>query len=166
VELGVPLCTQVGHTGPLLPSEPGRPIPYLDDVLLEFPELVVVGGHVGFPWVDEVISLAMKYPNFHIDTSAYVAHRLPAALVDYLRGAGRGRVLFGTNWPMLSASRALERIDELGLDDEARSLYLEGNARRLFALDPDDGGAAPGGPVTAHPGAGAARRRPVGPPAR
>jgi hypothetical protein len=56
VELGIPFCTQVGHTGPLCPSEPGRPIPYLDDVLLEFPELVVVGGHVGYPWIDEVIS--------------------------------------------------------------------------------------------------------------
>jgi predicted TIM-barrel fold metal-dependent hydrolase len=71
VELGVPLCTQIGHTGPLCPSEPGRPIPYLDDVLLEFPELVVVGGHVGYPWIDEVLSLATKYPNFHIDTSTH-----------------------------------------------------------------------------------------------
>ena len=70
VELGVPFCTQIGHTGPLCRSEPGRPIPYLDDVLLDFPELVVVGGHVGFPWIDEVISLAHKYPNFYVDTSA------------------------------------------------------------------------------------------------
>lgn len=135
VELGIPLCTQVGHTGPLFPSEPGRPIPYLDTVLLEFPDLVVVGGHVGYPWIDEVLSLAIKYPNFHIDTSAYAVHRLPAALVDYLRGAGRARVLFGTNWPMLSAQRCLERLDDLHLDDEARGLFLGGNAARVFALD-------------------------------
>jgi len=135
VELGVPLCTQIGHTGPLCPSEPGRPIPYLDDVLLEFPDLVVVGGHVGYPWIDEVLSLATKYPNFHVDTSAYAAHRLPAPLVDYMRGRGRTRVLFGTNWPMLGAERALARLDDLGLDDEARDLYLSGNARRVFGLD-------------------------------
>jgi uncharacterized protein len=135
VELGVPLCTQIGHTGPLCPSEPGRPIPYLDDVLLEFPGLVVVGGHVGYPWIDEVLSLATKYPNFHIDTSAYAAHRLPAALVDYMRGRGRTRVMFGTNWPMLSAERALSRLDDLGLDDDATECYLSGNARRVFNLD-------------------------------
>jgi uncharacterized protein len=105
VELGVPFCTQIGHTGPLCPSEPGRPIPYLDDVLLEFPDLVVVGGHVGYPWIDEVISLATKYPNFYVDTSAYAVHRLPAALVDYMRGRGRTRVLFGTNYPMLTPTR-------------------------------------------------------------
>ena len=49
VELGIPFCLQVGHTGPLCPSEPGRPIPYLERVALEFPELVIVGGHVGHP---------------------------------------------------------------------------------------------------------------------
>jgi uncharacterized protein len=136
VELGVPFCTQIGHTGPLCPSEPGRPIPYLDEVLLDFPELVVIGGHVGFPWTAEVISLATKYPNFYVDTSAYAVHRLPADLVDYLRGRGRTRVMFGTNWPMMSADRALAGLNQLGLDEEATGLYLAGNARRVFNLGP------------------------------
>ena len=140
VELGIPFCTQVGHTGPLCPSEPGRPIPYLDDVLLEFPELVVVGGHVGYPWIDEVISLATKYPNFYVDTSAYALHRLPSALVEYLRGRGRTRVLFGTNWPMLSAGRALEHLASLELDDEATRLFLGENAVRVFTLNPRTSG--------------------------
>jgi uncharacterized protein len=135
VELGVPFCTQIGHTGPLCPSEPGRPIPYLDDVLLEFPDLTVVGGHVGYPWIDEVLSLAMKYPNFYVDTSAYAVHRLPTALVEFMRGHGRSRVLFGSNWPMLSPSRCLERLEELSLDDEARAMFLGGNAARVFRLD-------------------------------
>jgi predicted TIM-barrel fold metal-dependent hydrolase len=135
VELDVPFCTQIGHTGPLCPSEPGRPIPYLDRVLLEFPELTVVGGHVGFPWVNEVISLATKYPRFFVDTSAYALHRLPPELVAYMRGHGRRRVLFGTNWPMLSPARCLERLDALGLDDEATRLFLRDNARRVFRLD-------------------------------
>ncbi len=55
-ELGVPFCTQVGHTGPLMPSEVGRPIPYIDQVAIDFPELVVVGGHVGYPWTEEMIA--------------------------------------------------------------------------------------------------------------
>ena len=134
VELGIPFCTQIGHTGPLCPSEPGRPIPYLDNVLLEFPDLVVVGGHVGVPWIDEVISLATKYPNFFIDTSAYALHRLPAELVAFMRGRGRSRVLFGTNWPMLSPGRCLEHLDDLGLDDETTALFLGGNAARVFGL--------------------------------
>ena len=56
-ELGVPFCTQIGHTGPLMPSEVGRPI-YLDQVALDFPDLVIVGGHIGYPWTDEAIAVA------------------------------------------------------------------------------------------------------------
>ncbi|NMO02772.1 amidohydrolase [Gordonia sp. TBRC 11910] len=134
VELGVPLCTQVGHTGPLCPSEPGRPIPYLDEVLLDFPDLVVVGGHVGYPWIDEVVSLARKYPNFYLDTSAYAVHRLPAQFVDFMRGRGRTRVMFGTNWPMMTPQHSLERLDELNLDRETTELFLSGNAVRVFDL--------------------------------
>ena len=134
VELDIPFCTQIGHTGPLCPSEPGRPIPYLDDVLLEFPELVVVGGHVGYPWVDEVISLATKYPNFYVDTSAYAVHRLPVQLLDYMRGRGRTRVMFGTNWPMLSAGRCLRQLADVGFDRETCELFLGENAARVFKL--------------------------------
>ena len=134
VEEGLPFCTQIGHTGPLKRSETGRPLPYLEDVLLDFPELTVVGGHVGAPWIEEVLLLARKFPNFHIDTSAYAVHRLPEALVAFMRGAGRTRVMFGTNWPMLSPKRALEKLTDLALDDEARDVFLGGNARRVFKL--------------------------------
>jgi predicted TIM-barrel fold metal-dependent hydrolase len=97
VDAGVPFCTQIGHTGPLLSSETGRPLPYLEQVMLDFPELVVVGGHVGFPWIDELLTMTIKFPNFHVDTSAYAVHRLPPAFVDYMKGPGSDRVMFGTN---------------------------------------------------------------------
>jgi hypothetical protein len=105
-----PFLLQVGHTGPLCPSEPGRPIPYLDHVALDFPELVIVAGHIGYPWTTEMIALATKYPNLYIDTSAYKASRYPAELVDYLKRHGRAKVLFGSNhpaWPALECLRDL-----------------------------------------------------------
>lgn len=134
VDAGLPFCTQIGHTGPLKRSETGRPIPYLEEVLLDFPELAVIGGHVGFPWIDEVISLAHKFPNFYVDTSAYAVHRLPERLVRFMNAEGRSRVMFGTNAPMLSASRCLAKLDALGLDDAAKEQFLSGNARRVFSL--------------------------------
>ncbi|MGD0764824.1 MAG: amidohydrolase family protein [Dehalococcoidia bacterium] len=134
VELGIPFCTQVGHTGPLRTSETGRPIPYLDDVALEFPDLVIVGGHIGYPWTAEMIALATKYPNVYIDTSAYTARRFPSELVTYMRSNGRRKVMFATNYPMINAQRALEGLDDLDLDAEATDLFLSGNARRVFGL--------------------------------
>jgi predicted TIM-barrel fold metal-dependent hydrolase len=134
VELGIPFCTQVGHTGPLRPSETGRPIPYLDEVALDFPELTIVAGHIGYPWTQEMIALATKYENVFIDTSAYTARRYPPELVAYMRGHGRKKVLFGSNYPMIAPARALEGLDDLGLDDEAKDLFLGGNAVRAFKL--------------------------------
>jgi predicted TIM-barrel fold metal-dependent hydrolase len=132
-DLGVPFCTQIGHTGPLMPSEVGRPI-YLDQVALDFPELTIVGGHIGYPWTDEALAVATKHENVFIDTSAYVPKRYPAALVEFMRGHGRRKVLFGTNYPMLMPARALEGIDALGLDDDAKRLFLAGNAQRVYRL--------------------------------
>lgn len=133
VEEDVPFCTQIGHTTTPHSSEPGRPIPYLDEVLLDFPDLVV-GGQVGYPWVAEALSLAEKYPNFHLDTSGYPVHRLPPQLVEFMRGRGRTRVLFGSNYPMLTPQRCLARLADLRLGPAATELYLGGNARRVFSL--------------------------------
>ena len=91
VELGVPFCTQVGHTGPLRPSETGRPIPYIDEVALDFPELVIVCGHVGYPWTEEMVAVARKHENVYIDTSAYTTKRLPAELVALHEDRHRSR---------------------------------------------------------------------------
>jgi uncharacterized protein len=102
-------------------------IPYLDHVAHEFPELVIVGGHIGFPWVSEMISLAMKHPNIYIDTSAYKASRFPRDFVEYMRGPGRREILFGTNYPMLNITDCLADLDQLGLDADTRALFLGGN---------------------------------------
>lgn len=134
IELGVPFCLQVGHAGPLAPSDPGRPIPYLDEVALDFPELVIVGGHIGYPWTLEMLSLARKYPNVYIDTSAYKPSRYPAELVEYLKTGGRKKVLFGSNFPMLMPEACLAELPSLGLDEETLRLFLRDNAARVFGL--------------------------------
>ena len=136
VELGVPFCTQVGHTGPMRPSETGRPIPYIDQVALDFPELVIVCGHIGYPWTEEMVTVARKHENVFIDTSAYTAKRYPSDLVSYMKSrSGRRKVMFGTNYPMIPPDAALADLDALELDEEARDLFLAGNARRVFSLD-------------------------------
>jgi len=132
-EAGVPFCTQIGHTGPLMPSEVGRPI-YLDQVALDFPELAIVAGHIGYPWTDEAVALATKHEHVHIDTSAYTVKRYPAPLVEFLRGHGRTKVLFGTNYPMITPAQALAGLEGLGLDDDAKALFLGRNAQRVFGL--------------------------------
>ncbi len=132
-DLGVPFCTQIGHTGPLMPSEVGRPI-YLDRVALDFPELVIVGGHIGYPWTDEAIAVTTKHANVYIDTSAYTVTRYPQQLIQYLRTNGSGKILFGTNYPMITPKKALAGLAELGLTPEVQEMFLGENAKKVFRI--------------------------------
>jgi predicted TIM-barrel fold metal-dependent hydrolase len=135
IELGIPFCYQTGHTGPLAASETGRPIPYIDEVALTFPELVIVGGHIGYPWTEEMVAVVTKYPNAYIDTSAYVPSRYPEELIRYMRKRGQDKVLFGTNYPMLPLKRCVDEVDALGLDEGVRQKFLRENAVRVFNLE-------------------------------
>lgn len=134
IELDIPFCTQVGHTGPLMPSEPGRPVPYLDEVALVFPELKIVGGHIGYPWTDEMIGLAWKHENVFIDTSAYLPRYYPPQLLHYLKTYGQDKVLFGTNFPQLPLEKCTAQVKELNLPLDIQAKFLAGNAKRIFKL--------------------------------
>lgn len=134
IELGIPFCTQVGHTGPLMPSETGRPVPYLDEVALTFPELRIVAGHIGHPWTDEMIGVAWKHDNVWIDTSAYLPVYYPAQLVHFLRTYGQDKVMFGSNFPQLRLDKCTEQVGAMDLPEDIRRKLLFENARRVFKL--------------------------------
>ncbi|MEJ7635931.1 amidohydrolase family protein [Aeromicrobium sp.] len=134
VALGVPFCTQVGHTGPAMPSEPGRPVPYLDRVALDFPDLTIVAGHIGHPWTEEMIGLAWKHANVYIDTSAHAPRYYPPALVHFAATYGQTKVLFGSNFPQLPIERCADEARQLDLPPAALENFLSENARGVFKL--------------------------------
>lgn len=133
VELGVPVCLQVGLTGPLRSSESGRPL-HIERVALDFPDLKIVCGHIGYPWHAEMIAFATKFPNVYIDTSAYKPKRYPSELVSYIKTNGKHKVMFGTNYPMLTPDACLSELDFLNLDDQTKELFLYKNASSVFRL--------------------------------
>jgi hypothetical protein len=133
IELDVAFQTQVGHTGPLFPSETGRPI-YIDQVALDFPELRIICGHIGWPWTEEMIAVAWKHANVYIDTSAHVPKHYPPEFVHFMKSFGKKKVLFATDYPLLPFDRVLGELDALGLSDEVRQLFLRDNARRALKI--------------------------------
>lgn len=134
VELDIPVCLQVGHTGPLMPSEVGRPIPYIDQIALDFPELKIVCGHMGYPWTAEMIAVATKHRNVYIDTSAYTVKRFPPELVQFMKTNGSKKVLFGTNYPMITPDKCLQDLASIELTEEQSRNFLFENAKRVFRL--------------------------------
>lgn len=130
-ELGIPVLIQVGHSAEPMPSELGRPI-YLDDITLYFPSLKVVGIHTGWPWCEELISMAWKFPNVYIGTSAHRPRYWDRSLVAFMNSRGMGKVMFGTDFPVVLHKDALDDIDKLGLKDEAKQQLLWGAATKIF----------------------------------
>lgn len=128
----VPFIMQAGTSGGIMPSECGKPIG-IDRPALYFGRVRFVLSHLGWPWTEEAIAMAMKFPNVYMGTAAWPAHRWPAAFVDFVKGQGRGKCMLGTSFPTVGHRHALSRLDGLGLDPEVRFEYLEGAARRVFS---------------------------------
>ena len=135
MDLDVTFTTQIGHTGPLYPSEVGRPI-YLDRVALDFPELRIVGGHIGWPWTEEAIAVAWKHANVWIDTSAHIPKHFPPTFTHFMKTFGQDKCLFASDWPLLPVGRPLAQLDEhCALPDAVRRKFLRENSIRAFKLN-------------------------------
>lgn len=136
-ELDIPVMMQVGQNLIYNPDRPlpsvGRPIA-LDQVAIDFPELKLLGIHIGVPWTDEMIAMAWKHKNVFIGVDAYAPKHWPKQLVHYLNTYGQDKVLFGTDWPVIDPERAVGEIAQLGLRDEPLRKLMRDNALRVFLL--------------------------------
>ena len=136
-ELEIPIMMQVGHClryqrERILPSV-GRPIT-LDQIAIDFPELVLIGIHLGYPWTEEMISVAWKHEHVYIGSDAYAPRHWPEPFVHFINTWGKDKVLFGTDWPVIDPERAITEIDALELRPESKQRFLRDTALRLFRL--------------------------------
>jgi predicted TIM-barrel fold metal-dependent hydrolase len=130
-ELDMPMAMQAGTSGGLMASECGQPIG-IDRPALYFPDTRFVLSHLGWPWVDEAVAMALKFPNVYLGTGAYPPRHWPAAVQNFVRGPGRHKVLFGTNFPTVGHRHALTQLSELGLDPDVEDALLQGTARHVY----------------------------------
>jgi uncharacterized protein len=132
VELDVPVSMQVGHVLEGMPSEHGRPM-HLDRIACDFPSLKMVGAHTGWPWVDELISVCMKWDNIWLGVDAWYPKYLKPEIVQFMGSRmGQDRCLWGTNG--LPWKESLAQLDQLALKPEARRKLVRDNAVELFRL--------------------------------
>jgi predicted TIM-barrel fold metal-dependent hydrolase len=134
-ELDLPYMLQVGQNliyqkDVRLPSV-ARPI-LLDQVAIDFPELTLIGIHVGTPWSDEMIAMAWKHENVFIGIDAYAPKHLPINLIHYMNSYGSEKVLFGTDWPVIDPRRAVAEIKAHNLKPQAYDNVMRNNALRIF----------------------------------
>jgi predicted TIM-barrel fold metal-dependent hydrolase len=140
-EARLPALFHTGHSGigSGLPGGGGIRLKYsnpmyVDDVAADFPELPIVLAHPSFPWQDEAISVALHKQQVYIDLSGWSPKYFPPQLVQYANTLLRERVLFGSDYPMITPERWLADFERLELKPEVRPLILKENAARLLGL--------------------------------
>jgi hypothetical protein len=134
VEFGLPVSINIGIPGPRVRSACQHP-ELLEDVLIDFPDLVVVGAHMGHPFESLVMQYMLKWPNLYLSNSAYLAKYMDRDLVVFMGSSrGRGRVLFASDHPFLPLPRAIAAARELPLDEESMAEYLGGAAARVLRM--------------------------------
>jgi predicted TIM-barrel fold metal-dependent hydrolase len=133
-EFSLPVSINIGIPGPRVRSACQKP-ELLEDVLIDFPELVVIGAHMGHPYEALLIQYMLKWPNLYLSNSAYSAKYMDPELVRFMGSSrGLGRVLFASDHPFLPLPRALEAARALPLEPDAMDAFLGATARRLLGL--------------------------------
>ncbi len=137
VELDIPIQMQVGQSLIYYDKRPlrsvGRPIT-LDTVACDFPELKLLGIHVGIPWTDEMIAMAWKHPNVYIVADAHLPKYWPKQFVNYINTYGQDKVIFGTDFPVITFERFRAEVEKLNLRPDPKRKFLRENAIRVYKL--------------------------------
>jgi len=138
-EAQLPVIFHTGHSGigTGLPGgggvrlKYGNPLP-IDDVAADFPTLPIIMAHPSFPWQDEAISICLHKPNIYIDLSGWSPKYFPPNLIQYANTLLKNKVMFGSDYPLITPDRWLSDFEKIGIRDEVRPLILKENAVRLL----------------------------------
>ncbi len=107
---------------------------HLDDVAADFPDMPIVLAHPSFPWQEEALSVATHKPQVYIDLSGWSPKYFPPILVQYANTLLKDRILFGSDYPVISPEKWIEEFEKLPIKPEVRPLIMKGNAARLLKL--------------------------------
>jgi predicted TIM-barrel fold metal-dependent hydrolase len=140
-EAGLPALFHTGHSGmgSGMPGGGGIRLKYsnpmhVDDVAVDFPEMPIILAHPSFPWQEEAISMAMHKPQVHIDLSGWSPKYFPPVLVQYVNTQLKDKVLFGSDFPVLTPDKWLADLEQTKIKPELYPRILKDNAVRLLGL--------------------------------
>ena len=140
--LGVPVLIHSGYAaaGAGTPGGGGfklkyaRPIPYIDDLAADHPDLTIIMAHPAWPWVDEQVAVALHKPNVYIDLSGWAPRYIPRDLIREANTRLQNKMLFGSDYPYMPPSRWLQEFEELEMRDGPRQKILLDNAKQVLGL--------------------------------
>jgi predicted TIM-barrel fold metal-dependent hydrolase len=140
-EAKLPVIFHTGHSGigTGMPGGGGVRLKYgnpmdIDDVAVDFPDMPIIMAHPSFPWQDEAISVCLHKPQVYIDLSGWSPKYFSPILIQYANTLLKKKMLFGSDYPLITPDRWLADFAAIAIRDEVRPLILKDNAARLFSL--------------------------------
>jgi predicted TIM-barrel fold metal-dependent hydrolase len=137
----LPVIFHTGHSGigTGMPGGGGVRLKYgnpmdIDDVAVDFPDMPIIMAHPSFPWQDEAISVCLHKPQVYIDLSGWSPKYFSPTLIQYANTLLKKKVLFGSDYPLITPDRWMKDFAEVAFKDEVRPLILKENAVRLLGL--------------------------------
>jgi predicted TIM-barrel fold metal-dependent hydrolase len=140
-EAKLPVIFHTGHSGigTGMPGGGGVRLKYgnpmdMDDVAVDFPDMPIILAHPSFPWQDEAISVCLHKPQVYIDLSGWSPKYFSPVLIQYANTLLKKKMLFGSDYPLLTPERWMADFSAINIKDEVRPLILKENAARLFGF--------------------------------
>ena len=141
-ELGVPAVFHTGQTaiGAGLPGGGGirlglsNPM-LIDEVAARHPGLTIVMAHPSVPWQDEALAVATHKANVFIDLSGWSPKYFAPNLVRHVNSLLQDKVLFGSDFPVITPERWLGDFEQLDIKPAVRPKVLKDNAVRVLGLE-------------------------------
>jgi len=138
-EAKLPVLFHTGHSGigTGMPGGGGVRLKYgnpmnIDDVAVDFPDLPIILAHPSFPWQDEALSICLHKPTVYIDLSGWSPKYFPPNLIQYANTLLKHKMLFGSDYPLITPDRWMADFAKIDIRPEVRPLILKENALRLF----------------------------------
>ena len=138
---GLPALFHTGQTGAGAGTRGGGGVRlhysnpmYLDDVAVDFPDMPIILAHPSFPWQEEALSVATHKPQVYIDLSGWSPKYFAPILVQYANTLLKDKVLFGTDFPVLTPERWMSDLEKTSIRDEVKPGIFKDNAARLLGL--------------------------------
>ena len=140
-EAKMPVIFHTGHSGigTGMPGGGGVRLKYgnpmdIDDVAVDFPDMPIIMAHPSFPWQDEAISVCLHKPQVYIDLSGWSPKYFSPILIQYANTLLKKKMLFGSDYPLITPDRWMTDFAAIAIRDEVRPLILKENAVKLFSL--------------------------------
>ena len=140
-EAKLPVIFHTGHSGigTGMPGGGGVRLKYgnpmdMDDVAVDFPDMPMILAHPSFPWQDEALSVCMHKPQVYIDLSGWSPKYFSPTLIQYANTLLKKKMLFGSDYPLITPDRWLADFSAINIKEEVRPLILKENAARLFGF--------------------------------